>query len=290
MALVFLVGFRVGLNLTNSNVIDVGYSGVIGADRSRTAKPLRELPARTTGPATRTVRSATRRTCRGSCVLPWAGKWDELPAAHAAAVFFDLATMRLVSGGEAALAGRGGRGLGLVLAYAWAAYPYTLFVLSSNANDSLVALLVTLAFWPRVAAAGARRWRWRAPSSRRSRSRPCSAATTRRPGRARFAGVRRRDCLLWLPVLPDGGLCSSGTGRSGSSSVATRPSASGVRRTRLGAGHRHGARAGACARGGLRPAKEDRSSVRPLGAAVLLASSWRCPIGSISTSCGGSRW
>ena len=33
LALVFLVGFRLGLNLTDSNVIDVGYSGVIGADR-----------------------------------------------------------------------------------------------------------------------------------------------------------------------------------------------------------------------------------------------------------------
>src|SRR5215218_10814407 len=31
VALVFLVGFRIGLNVTNSNVIDVGYSGVIGA-------------------------------------------------------------------------------------------------------------------------------------------------------------------------------------------------------------------------------------------------------------------
>src|SRR3954451_15460951 len=33
VALVFLIGFRVGLNITNSNVIDVGCSGVIGADR-----------------------------------------------------------------------------------------------------------------------------------------------------------------------------------------------------------------------------------------------------------------
>ena len=32
-ALVFLVGFRIGLNVIDSNVIDVGYSGVIGADR-----------------------------------------------------------------------------------------------------------------------------------------------------------------------------------------------------------------------------------------------------------------
>ena len=33
VAMVFLVGFRVGLNVTDSNVIDVGYAGVIGADK-----------------------------------------------------------------------------------------------------------------------------------------------------------------------------------------------------------------------------------------------------------------
>src|SRR4051812_18549278 len=33
VALVFLVGFRVGLNVTDSNVIDVGYAGTIGADK-----------------------------------------------------------------------------------------------------------------------------------------------------------------------------------------------------------------------------------------------------------------
>ena len=32
-ATVFVAGFRVGLNVRASNVIDVGYSGVIGADR-----------------------------------------------------------------------------------------------------------------------------------------------------------------------------------------------------------------------------------------------------------------
>ena len=39
-ALVFLVGFRVGLNVANSNVIDVGYAGVIGADRMADGEPL----------------------------------------------------------------------------------------------------------------------------------------------------------------------------------------------------------------------------------------------------------
>src|SRR5919202_1065060 len=32
-ATVFLAGFRIGLNVEDSNVIDVGYSGVVGADR-----------------------------------------------------------------------------------------------------------------------------------------------------------------------------------------------------------------------------------------------------------------
>src|SRR6266516_6359094 len=32
-ATIFLAGFRIGLNVSSSNVIDVGYSGVIGADR-----------------------------------------------------------------------------------------------------------------------------------------------------------------------------------------------------------------------------------------------------------------
>src|SRR5258708_12101660 len=33
VAVVFLIGFRVALNVTDSNVVDVGYAGVIGADR-----------------------------------------------------------------------------------------------------------------------------------------------------------------------------------------------------------------------------------------------------------------
>jgi hypothetical protein len=34
---------------------------------------------------------------------------------------------------------------GIVLAYLWAAYPFTLFALASNSNDSLVALMIVLA-------------------------------------------------------------------------------------------------------------------------------------------------
>jgi hypothetical protein len=80
-------------------------------------------------------------------VFPWSGRWDGLPAAHAAAIFFDLATMLgLFLVGRRLRRGRSGFELGVVLAYAWAAYPYTLFALSSNANDSLVAMILTYSF------------------------------------------------------------------------------------------------------------------------------------------------
>ena len=52
------------------------------------------------------------------------------------------------------LLGRRIRGptLGIVLAYGWAAFPFTLFVSNSNSNDSLVAMLITLlgSFDPRA--------------------------------------------------------------------------------------------------------------------------------------------
>ena len=41
---VLLIGGRIGLNVADSNVIDVGYSGVIGADRIADGTALRQLP------------------------------------------------------------------------------------------------------------------------------------------------------------------------------------------------------------------------------------------------------
>ncbi|MBB4661062.1 glycosyltransferase 87 family protein [Conexibacter arvalis] len=142
VALVFLIGFRVGLNVTNSNVIDVGYSGVIGANKLVEGEPLYggwprdNAHGDTYGPVNYLAYVPFER------IFGWSGRWDDLPAAHAAAVVFDLLTI-----GALFLLGRRIRGpsLGLVLAYAWAAFPFTLYVSTTNGNDALVALLVVCA-------------------------------------------------------------------------------------------------------------------------------------------------
>jgi hypothetical protein len=142
IAVVFLVGFRVGLNVVNSNVIDVGYAGVIGADKLIHGHhlyghwPPDNAYGDTYGPVNYYAYVPLR------AIFGWSGTWDDLPAAHAAAIAFDLLTLLGLF-----LLGRRVRGptLGVVLAYCWAAYPFSLYVLSSNSNDSLVALLIVLA-------------------------------------------------------------------------------------------------------------------------------------------------
>jgi hypothetical protein len=142
IGIVFLVGFRIGLNVIDSNVIDVGYAGVIGADRILHDKPLYG------GWPSDNANGDTYAPVNYYAYIPfraifgWSGTWDGLPAAHAAAIFFDL--MMLVG---LFMLGRRIRGpsLGIVLAYAWAAYPFSLYALSSNTNDTLVGLLIVLA-------------------------------------------------------------------------------------------------------------------------------------------------
>ena len=158
VGLVLLVGFRVGLNVVDSNVIDVGYAGVIGADRIVDGHQLygdgfsQDVPKGDTyGPFNYLLYVPFEQA------MPWSGRWDSLPAAHGAAIAFDLATIALLLLlGRALRPGRDGTLLGVALAYAWAAYPYTAFVLETNANDTLVALFCTgalLAFARRSALA-----------------------------------------------------------------------------------------------------------------------------------------
>ena len=95
IACLFLIAFRVALNIADSGVIDVGYAGVIGAERITHGEPIygesafpEDNPTGDTyGPANYYAYVPFE------AVLPWSGEWDNLPAAHAAAIFFDLATV-----------------------------------------------------------------------------------------------------------------------------------------------------------------------------------------------------
>jgi hypothetical protein len=139
VGVVFLLGFRIGLNVIDSNVIDVGYAGVIGAQRIVQDRPLYgHYPSDnehgdTYGPANYEAYVPFQQ------VFGFSGRWDDLPAAHAAAVAFDLLAVALLF-----LLGRRvrGPGLGIALAYAWVSYPFTAFALESNSNDALVAVFV----------------------------------------------------------------------------------------------------------------------------------------------------
>ncbi len=143
----FLIGFRIAFNVIDTSVIDVGYASVVGADVIADGKGLYDdsFPADlgsgdTYGPVTYLAYLPFEQA------LPWSGEWDDLPAAHGAAIAFDLVTVvGLFLLGRRLRPGAEGRALGVALAFAWASYPYTTFVLASNANDSLVAMLVVLA-------------------------------------------------------------------------------------------------------------------------------------------------
>jgi hypothetical protein len=171
-ATVFLAGFRVGLNMRDSNVIDVGYSGVIGAERIvHGQSPYGHMPIegklKACGPKDAEGEIRERVQTNGRCesanergdtygpvayeayipgyaVFGWSGRWDDLPAAHATALAFDvLALIGL------ALLGRrfGGARLAAALPFAWAAYPFTQYVSSSNTNDAIMPVFLIFGFW-----------------------------------------------------------------------------------------------------------------------------------------------
>jgi hypothetical protein len=158
VAALFLMGFRVGLNLADSGAIDVGYASVVGADRIAHGEPIYDnfpddvSQGDTYGPVNYYAYVPSE------LIWPWSGSWDDLPAAHGAAVTFDIATFLLmILLGLRIRPGPAGRRLAAILAFGWAAYPYTAFALEANSNDTLVAMLLvaTLLALTRPAARGA---------------------------------------------------------------------------------------------------------------------------------------
>jgi hypothetical protein len=147
--IVALVAFHTAYIATEGKVIDVGLAGVIGADRlthgediysedfSQGLPPSSDVRGDVYGPVNYLAYVPFEQA------FPWSGNWDDVSAARAAALGFELLTALALFGlGRRVRAGPEGTTLGIALAYAWLAYPFTMYALGSSFNDSLVALLV----------------------------------------------------------------------------------------------------------------------------------------------------
>ena len=177
-ATVFAFGLRVGLNAADSNVIDVGFAGVIGAQRiAHGQAPWGNFPVEDDRPACGPKDSAgeirDRIQTNGLCesangrgdtygptaylaylpgygVAGWNGRWDtgrgwsQVPAAHLTSVLWDLLTLL----GLALVGVRfGGGRLAATLGFAWTTYPLTLYAFMSNTNDAIAPALLVWGFW-----------------------------------------------------------------------------------------------------------------------------------------------
>jgi hypothetical protein len=196
-ATIVLVAGRITMNVENSNVIDVGYSSVVGAQRIAAGQsPYGHFPASSGLPCGRPDADGNvlgQIQADGSCQVPvvggdtygpvayeaylpafwalgnrgwsWArtgkGGWSDLPAAHITAIFFDLVCLLLLG-----LLGLrlGGRRLAITLAFSWAAFPFTAYVLSSDSNDALppafllVGLILVAFPWGRAVSLALSAW------------------------------------------------------------------------------------------------------------------------------------
>jgi Glycosyltransferase family 87 len=134
---------RIVLNVVDSSVMDVSYASVIGADRIVAGEELytdNDVHGDTYGPL------AYIAYIPFELIFPWREPGGSLAAAHAAAITFDLLiVLGLVLLGRGLRAGAEGRRLGLALGFAWAALPYSTYVLQCNTNDGLLAMLLVYA-------------------------------------------------------------------------------------------------------------------------------------------------
>ena len=128
-------GLVIALNL-DSRVIDVGYAGVVGADRILDGTlPYGNMPddvgtGDTYGPLNYLLYVPS------VLIFGFSGEWDFLPAAHATTILaFAAGALALLFAGWR-LAGPKG---GAALLFAWCVFPYTLYSANNNTNDIVVA-------------------------------------------------------------------------------------------------------------------------------------------------------
>src|SRR4051794_5606719 len=143
--IVVLVGFHTAYVAADGKVIDVGLAGVIGADRLTDGDDVYGPGASSGMPIRGDVYGPVNYIAYVPFeqAFPWSGHWDKVSAARAAALGFELLTaLALFALGRRVRAGPEGTTLGISLAYAWLAYPFTMYALGSSFNDGLVAFLV----------------------------------------------------------------------------------------------------------------------------------------------------
>ena len=143
--IVALVAFHTAYIATEGKVIDVGLAGVIGADRLVKGDEVYGPGASSGMPIRGDVYGPVNYLAYVPFeqALPWSGRWDDVSVARAAALGFELLTaLALFALGRRVRAGPEGTTLGIGLAYAWLAFPFTMYTLGSSFNDGLVALLV----------------------------------------------------------------------------------------------------------------------------------------------------
>jgi hypothetical protein len=137
VGLLALIAGRLALGIASHAISDVGVSSFVGAHRILDGQPL-YYPgsghADTYGPIAYLA------------YVPFASLFSLATAAKSAAIAFDLVTVAgLLALGVRLRGGQDGRRLGLLLAWGWAACPFTLLALMMHTNDGLIAMLSVLA-------------------------------------------------------------------------------------------------------------------------------------------------
>jgi hypothetical protein len=257
----------------------VGYAGVIGADRIVDGNPLYGdgfsgdvERGDTYGPVTYLLYVPFEQA------MPWSGRWDDLPAAHGAAILFDLLALGgLLLLGRRLRPGREGTALGVALGYAWVAYPYTTFVLESNSNDTIVAVACAGAL---LAAGGGHRGRAALAAVALGLGAAAKFVTAalaplfaRRSPVVFFATLLLVVALVVVPFIPDGGLhelydrtVGYQAGRPSPFSIWGQVDSLDWLQTMA-----KGAAAGLALLAAFRPSRPDLRQTAAMGAAILIA-------------------